>query len=714
MPLTGLQISFVCAADGRPSCWPRHSRPLLADSGQALIWFLSCPTAPHLLHKEGLPIHRQHTSHRPMASQPHCDHPPTQQPTPQQPPGPPPIGFLEAATIKKAAHTAMSVDESKRATLTAQISQLYWPEVNKMLERFQQHIEEELVRLGLRGVLSFTVSDLDSAFKVVYLLEQSWEEVAEVLQWASQCDCCTLPLSLTADDINTHWSETVYMALPRVLAQLMVVGRHVRFRDGSCLRFLRRANGEVRGPIEPGFRLVFNPPLAAGHLYQQHRLEHDPPVRSRNIYYNGRTWVSHAIPSTDASVSSVSSVSSFVKNMILDHYRHVRYHRTNRTSIVLNRRVAGGRLNGLLTQSPHTSVAGCTTTFSNSGARVRYLVLTDSSHDFVAWIRLEVLPTINDVRVSVVTTEARVCASGAFKDRFRQTTQLGSEALGRGLEVVFDGQVVQDELPSEWSVDDSDDDEDGGGESEAEGDDDDDGYFDGGDDDDDDDMHSNDGQEASGGSDEYSELLGREGGGQIAGPAAGVAMASHSQHSGGDLVDVDSGDGPAAPADGLGGGGGSSSDLLQTIRSTRSVASQFASDLEEAENIIATHTDNTPDGASLAGRLTALLGDLTGVRSAVNNQLAGITDHHTTQVSVVVSPSHAATGAGAAGGGGAGAGGGSTRCHCAEKRKAAALSASSGDDGGEGDTAADGRREQRPRGEQTAKGAGGSSMMGEQ
>mmetsp|Transcript_44932 Transcript_44932/g.126882 ORF Transcript_44932/g.126882 Transcript_44932/m.126882 type:complete len:380 (+) Transcript_44932:212-1351(+) len=377
-----------------------------------------------------------------MASQPHCDHPPTQQPTPQQPPGPPPIGFLEAATIKKAAHTAMSVDESKRATLTAQISQLYWPEVNKMLERFQQHIEEELVRLGLRGVLSFTVSDLDSAFKVVYLLEQSWEEVAEVLQWASQCDCCTLPLSLTADDINTHWSETVYMALPRVLAQLMVVGRHVRFRDGSCLRFLRRANGEVRGPIEPGFRLVFNPPLAAGHLYQRNRLEHDPPVRSR-IYWDkfGGGWVvSHAIDfGADPSEYTEASVSSFAKGKIYDHF--YKTHPINRTSIRSNRRVAGGRLDGLLNQSPHTPVAGCTTTVSWDG-RVRRLILTDGSHPFVAWVDISRLGHQNAV-VQVVTTKAALCEDGLFKHCFPVTTQLARVALGAVAAFVIDGQVQQ-------------------------------------------------------------------------------------------------------------------------------------------------------------------------------------------------------------------------------------------------------------------------------
>ncbi|CEM24048.1 unnamed protein product [Vitrella brassicaformis CCMP3155] len=369
-------------------------------------------------------------------------------------------------------------------------SALFFSKVDFPAQVLRSRLNRSLHRIRLAdgnqldAVLTFdaqTVSEPRELLAAIWMVEeQRWDEAAEVLQLASQCDCCTLPLSLTADDINKHWSKTAYMSLPRVLAQLRVVGRHVRFRDGSCLRFLRRANGEVRAiKDEPGFRLDVNPPLAAHHLYQRHRQQHDPPVRS-GIYYNGRRWVS-SFGITDASVSSVSS---FAKGMIYDHFCWT--HPINRTSIHLN---------------------------SYSGARVLELVLTDSSHNFVAGIRLGDVAD-RSVLVFVFTTEAPVCASGAFKDRFRQTTQLGSEALGRGLEVVFDGQVVQDE-PSEWEVDDSDDDEDGGGESEAEGDDgddDDDGDVDGGDDgDDDDDMHPNDGQEASGGSDEYSELLGREG-----------------------------------------------------------------------------------------------------------------------------------------------------------------------------------------------------------
>ncbi|CEM09038.1 unnamed protein product [Vitrella brassicaformis CCMP3155] len=257
----------------------------------------------------------------------------------------------------------------------------------------------------------------------VWIAEEGgrWAETREVLQWASQCRYCTLPIMLTADDINTHASKT-----------LMVVGRHVAFGDGSCLQIFRHANGEVRAiKDEPGFRLTVNPVIPAHQLYQQHRLQHDPPVESRIEYWaiDGR-WVS-SFP------FEYPSVSSFAKDMILSHFAFT--HQINRTSIRLNRYVGGGRLDGLLTQSPHTQVAGCTTTYSWDG-RVLDLVLTDSSHNFVAWIPLEDMGNDN-VLVSVETSEAAVCGSGAFKDRYPVTIQLARVALGRVAPYVFDGQV---------------------------------------------------------------------------------------------------------------------------------------------------------------------------------------------------------------------------------------------------------------------------------
>ncbi|CEM02130.1 unnamed protein product [Vitrella brassicaformis CCMP3155] len=291
--------------------------------------------------------------------------------------------------------------------------------------------------------------------------QQRWQEVAEVLRWASQCGCCTLPVSLTAADINKHADKTAYVSLPRVLAQLMVVGRHVDFGDGSRLELFRHGHDEVRAiNDQPGFRLEVDPPLPAGHLYRQHRLQDHPPVHSRIYSSLGFTY---------------ASASSCAKRLILDHFVQTR--QTNLRWRLLNRYVGGGRLHALLNQSPHTLMDGCTTTFSQDGDE-RYLVLTNSSHTFVVWIHISDYG--NSVWVSVHTTEAPVSGvhvGGAFKGRFPQTTALARVVLEAVGPYVFDGQQPpqQPQQPPQQGGDDGDDDEDGGGESEADDYDDDDG-----------------------------------------------------------------------------------------------------------------------------------------------------------------------------------------------------------------------------------------------
>ncbi|CEL94686.1 unnamed protein product [Vitrella brassicaformis CCMP3155] len=191
-------------------------------------------------------------------------------------------------------------------------------------------------------------------------------------------------LSRDGDGINTQQPQLAYGSLARVLAQLKMVGRHVHFSDGTCLQLFHHGNGEVRAIVdEPGFELGVDPPLPADHLDQQHRQQHDPPVRNRICYSATGRWREMRFTYTDASLSS------FARDKIIHHFR--RTHQTNGTCIGLNRRVGGGRLDGLLTQSPHTPVAGCSTTFSYDAdgiGDVRELVLTDDSHNFVAWIIL--------------------------------------------------------------------------------------------------------------------------------------------------------------------------------------------------------------------------------------------------------------------------------------------------------------------------------------
>ncbi|CEM14851.1 unnamed protein product [Vitrella brassicaformis CCMP3155] len=363
----------------------------------------------------------------------------------------------------------------------------------------------------LDTVLAFdpqSVTEARLLLAAMWMVEQQrWEEVAEVLRWASHCGRCTLPVNLTAADINKHADKTAYMSLPRVVTQLMVVGRHVDFADSSRLELFRHGH-EVRAiNDEPDFDLEVDPPLFPDHPYRQHRLQDDPPVRS-HIHYWERCgiWRSGG-RFTDASVSSCA------KRLILDHFDHT--HKTYRTWRLLDRYVGGGRLDALLSQSPHTPVAGCSTTFSRQHGRpLRYLVLTKSTHNFVAWIHLG--DYANIVEVSVWTTEAPVSGEGgAFKDRFPQTTALARVVLEAVGPHVFDGQQPPQQpqpQPQQQGGDDSDDDDEDGVD-ESEGDDygdDDDGDVGGGDDDDDD-MDPNDGQEGNGGSDEYSEFLGREG-----------------------------------------------------------------------------------------------------------------------------------------------------------------------------------------------------------
>ncbi|CEM29130.1 unnamed protein product [Vitrella brassicaformis CCMP3155] len=285
----------------------------------------------------------------------------------------------------------------------------------------------------------------------VWIAEEGgrWDETEETLQLAEQCRYCRLPVIVTADDINKHANKTTYASFPRVLAQLVMVGRHVQFGDGSRLQLFRHGN-QIRAINDrPAFRLTINPPLPAGHLYQQHRLQHDPPVRSHIKYlprfdiWDGR--VDTGEWDVDTSRPSDASVSSFARRMILDHFYHT--HLTDDTS-TLDSSVGGGRLRDLLTQPPHAPVEGCTTTATATVAvssigqwdrRERWLVLTDSSHNFVAWVVITSWDNIDVVRV--VTTEAPVGESGAFKDRFPKTTRLARVALGRVAPFVFDGHV---------------------------------------------------------------------------------------------------------------------------------------------------------------------------------------------------------------------------------------------------------------------------------
>ncbi|CEM31860.1 unnamed protein product [Vitrella brassicaformis CCMP3155] len=281
----------------------------------------------------------------------------------------------------------------------------------------------------LDTVLAFdaqTVSEPRVLLAAMWLVEeQTWDEVVDILRLAAQCGRCTLPVRLTADDINSHANKTAYLAAPRVLAQLKMVGPHIDFGNGVTFQLFQHGDTLRAVKDQDGFEIDIDPPLPANHPYQQHRQAHDPPVRSRIQYDPLEGW--RLLGARD-----YSSVSSLVKSTILRHFAAT--HQYNFTSRTINRHVDNDRLDTLLTQSPHTPVEGCTTTtsFSIGGEPFRHLVLTNAGHPFVAWIAIrDAQYPDNTVLLWVETTESAVSGrGGAFRDRFPVTTRLARAVLG--------------------------------------------------------------------------------------------------------------------------------------------------------------------------------------------------------------------------------------------------------------------------------------------
>ncbi|CEM20435.1 unnamed protein product [Vitrella brassicaformis CCMP3155] len=136
-----------------------------------------------------------------------------------------------------------------------------------------------------------TVSEPRVVLPAIWMVEeQRWDEVADVLRLAEQCGRCTLPVRLTADDINRHANKTAYLAAPRVLAQLKMVGPHIDFGNGVTFQLFQHGDTLRAIKDEDGFELDIDPPLPLNHPYQQHRQQHDPPVRSSIDYDRFLGW----------------------------------------------------------------------------------------------------------------------------------------------------------------------------------------------------------------------------------------------------------------------------------------------------------------------------------------------------------------------------------------------------------------------------------------
>ncbi|CEM13605.1 unnamed protein product [Vitrella brassicaformis CCMP3155] len=253
-----------------------------------------------------------------------------------------------------------------------------------------------------------------------------WSEMSEVIELAGQCGCCQLPVTLNSGDLHQYPNKTAYLDDPRVLAQLKMVGPHIRFGDGVTFQLFRHGYRLRAIKDQYGFELTINPPLPPNHPYQQHRQPHDPPVSSSIDNYPSRGWLRWASVSDYTSASpNFSSVSSCVKKIVLNHFEKT--HQINSTYRMIDRHVDNSRLHTLITQSPHTPVERCTTTMSYHLIPGRHLVLTDASQSFVAWIRID--DFANYVKVEVCTTEPAVSVGGAFKVLFPQTTRLARAVL---------------------------------------------------------------------------------------------------------------------------------------------------------------------------------------------------------------------------------------------------------------------------------------------
>ncbi|CEM36866.1 unnamed protein product [Vitrella brassicaformis CCMP3155] len=311
-----------------------------------------------------------------------------------------------------------------------------------------QQLLKAIDNKGLTGVVEFVGLSKEDQRRALRIMQEghSWAEVNGMVQVAQNCGYCNLPIKPTADDLKAYEANKASVA--PVVAQLMMVGRHVQFSDGSRLQLFRHGDQVRVINDEPAFKLSIGRPGPAG---RQHTLEHDPPAYG-DIVYSTRS--SRWVGGSGWGQAPIASVSAFATNKILTYFEKT--HRMHRTAEkILDSRVGGGRLDALLTQSPQTSVEGCTvaTTTPGDHANERWLVLTDSSHPFVAWIYIGRDSdvefgrvgegwriSLHNVTVEVKTTEppaSGVSRDAPFKDRFPLTTQLARVVLGQVAPFVF-------------------------------------------------------------------------------------------------------------------------------------------------------------------------------------------------------------------------------------------------------------------------------------
>ncbi|CEL95994.1 unnamed protein product [Vitrella brassicaformis CCMP3155] len=321
------------------------------------------------------------------------------------------LDFLHKAD-RDALHTRFEVG-SLRAT-----AHFLW-EVDFSPYVLRTRLNRCLVAKGLQAIIAFD-AQLESPLllKAIWLVDtQQWTEVVNALKLAAQLGFCTLPVTISLQDIQRHTTKQAYLAEPRVLALWKMIGRHVVF-GGNYGRFeLFDQQGGVRAlRDEPGYELSINPPLPATHPFHPHTINDNPPVSSL-IHLKGGSWTS--LPD----LATFASASAFIMRIIIAMALPVE--NWGKTPWVHgNRHAHGGVLDGPLNHSPHQPPDGCTAVVAfrmddmNPPLEGRLLLLTSFDMPFVAWVVLVSRADTNIVGVCVSTTEPPVSgASDTFKDR---------------------------------------------------------------------------------------------------------------------------------------------------------------------------------------------------------------------------------------------------------------------------------------------------------
>ncbi|CEM07554.1 unnamed protein product [Vitrella brassicaformis CCMP3155] len=314
---------------------------------------------------------------------------------------------------------------------------------------------------GLSGVVRFdTQLDHGDVMKAMWMVEKGgegeWKEAGEALRFAEHCGYCQLPITVSAEDLQTHATKADYSSLPRFCAQWMVVGRQVALRrptgqqDGTLQLF--RHNNEIRIiRNQPNFAITTNPPLPlpsrpthpfSQHPFTHHAKPHDPPVRHSIVWQHGVGW-------TAAGANNVhASASSMLKRLLRVHRVLAVGGFTQSPAVVVDRSARGGHLDRIMTRSPHTPLNGCSEALTCEGANGRCVqlhALTTSDDPFISWIPFGIPPgNSQDVLVSILTSEAPAAGvpqDAPFAQRFPLTAAKARRVLGPIAPIVLDGQA---------------------------------------------------------------------------------------------------------------------------------------------------------------------------------------------------------------------------------------------------------------------------------